>query len=68
MKKCNNSGFDFILYATAISFALARDLTTAEQDLVGNFFQIVGQNLTSIAAYNNDIKEMCNPNDNLQID
>lgn len=58
MKSYNTSGFDFILYATLISFAIARDISPEEQDLFGNFLQIIGQNLTSMAAYTNDIQDI----------
>ncbi len=52
----DNCGFDFIIYTTFISLFLARDLTPPEQDLLSNFFNVLGQNIGSIAAYCNDIE------------
>lgn len=57
---CNNLyGFDFLIYATIISLLLAKDLSSPEQDLLGNFFIVLGQNLTTLAAYKNDTEEIC---------
>lgn len=60
-KNCNfsnNCGFDFILFTTTISLFLARDLTPGEQNLLGNFFAVLGQNLSAIAGYCDYIEDL----------
>lgn len=65
---CNffdNCGFEFVTYSTIIALFLARDLTPPEQDLLGNFFFLLGQNLTSIAAFCNDTEQICEKKDDI---
>ena len=50
---CKCAGVDYILYSTMVSIILAKDLSTYEQSLLGNFIQSVGQNLTLFAAARN---------------
>lgn len=47
----NNDSFDFLLYATLVSFALAKNLEPAERNLLGIFLQEVGGNLSSMYSY-----------------
>ncbi len=52
MKNSSNiEGFQFVLQAALVSFILAKNLNAKEQELLGNFLQSVGTNLTNIAAF-----------------
>lgn len=50
----------FILSATFVAMWLANNLDESMQNLVGNFLQTVGQNLSSISAINSDENFFCN--------
>lgn len=51
---CENIGNNIVLLGALIAITLAKDLTISEQDLLGNFLQVVAQNLLSMAATKND--------------
>jgi len=51
-----NNGNNFIIFATIISILLAKMLNDEEQNLIGNFLQSVGANITTIAAFNEYIQ------------
>jgi hypothetical protein len=55
MKDCNN-GINFIILATVVSIILAKILNDAEQNVLGNFLQSIGSNISTIAAYDAYIK------------
>jgi hypothetical protein len=63
MNNCITSS-SFILYTTLVSIVLIKDLNKAEKDLLGNFFQLLGQNIVSALSYDNNIEELCFKNDN----
>lgn len=50
----------FILSATFVAMWLANNLDGSMQNLVGNFLQTVGQNLSSISSINSDENPFCN--------
>ena len=50
----------FILSATFVAMWLANNLDESMQNLVGNFLQTVGQNLSSISSLNSDENSICN--------
>lgn len=50
MKNCNN-GINFIILATVISIIIAKMLDDDEQNVLGNFLQAIGANISTIAAY-----------------
>jgi hypothetical protein len=56
---CNSNieGFSFILYATLVTFVIANNLEPAEQEMLGDFLQIVGANLSIIASFNEENSE-----------
>lgn len=43
-----------MLLGALVAITLAKDLTTAKQDILGNFLQVVAQNLLSMSAAVND--------------
>lgn len=47
---CACAGTDLILLAALVSIILAQDLDSLQQNILGNFIQAVGQNLTILAA------------------
>ncbi len=50
----NRNGFDgneIIIYATIASLIISKDLNINELNILGNFFEAVGQNLLTLAAY-----------------
>ena len=51
---CENIGNNIVLLGALIAITLASDLTVLEQDLLGNFLQVIAQNLLSMAAATND--------------
>lgn len=57
-------GKNLVLLGTAFSISIANNLTVNEQDLLGNFLQVVAQNLLSMAAAVNDCNNICNPESN----
>lgn len=50
MDECVSSSVNFLLLSTLISIVLAADLNQNEQIILGNFLQMVGQNLTSMTT------------------
>lgn len=52
-------GFDFMLYTLLIAFTLSKNLDSAEQDLLGLFFQQIGGNLLSLSLYTSSIEDLC---------
>lgn len=59
MKSCNNNdSAAFILNAVLISIALAKNLSPAEQNLLGTFLQEVGGNLSSMSTYDIFFEEL----------
>lgn len=44
---CNN----LFMSSLVISIILAKDLSSAEQNLLGNYLQIIGQNITSLSTF-----------------
>lgn len=44
---CNN----LFMSSFVISIILAKDLSSVEQNLLGNYLQIIGQNLTSLSTF-----------------
>ena len=67
LNECNFSntcGFDFILFTTSISLFLARDLNGDEQNLLGNFFLLLGQNLITTSTYCGYIEKTYNDKKN----
>lgn len=50
MDECVSSSVNFLLLSTLISIVLAADLSQNEQIILGNFLQMVGQNLTSMTT------------------
>lgn len=55
---CDNIGNSLILLGALIAITLAKDLTISEQDLLGNFLQVIAQNLLSMAAAKNDCESI----------
>lgn len=47
---CACAGTDLVLLAAMVSIILAQDLDSLQQNILGNFIQTVGQNLTVMAA------------------
>lgn len=54
LNDCENIGNNIVLLGALIAITLAKDLTVPEQDLLGNFLQVVAQNLLSMAAAESD--------------
>jgi hypothetical protein len=56
--KFNNfsNGVNFIIIATIISIVIAQILDDDEQNVLGNFLQSVGTNLSAIAAFDEYIE------------
>lgn len=42
---CQDSGSEYVILAALVSMSIGHNLTAYEQNLVGNFLQVVGQNL-----------------------
>ncbi len=53
---CNNSSISndcsIIALSSIVSIFIAKDLSITEISVVGGFFTMLGQNLTSMASYN----------------
>lgn len=47
---CNSKGNELVLLASMISFILANDLNSSQQNILGTFLQSVGQNLELISV------------------
>lgn len=62
MNTCKSSinGNEIILYATIASIIISKDLNSQELNLLGNFFQAVGQNLEVLSAYLNNPNSLNN--------
>ena len=54
LNDCENIGNNIVLLGALIAITLAKDLTVPEQDLLGNFLQVVAQKLLSMAAAESD--------------
>lgn len=61
---CDTIGNNIVLLGALIAITLANDLTISEQDLLGNFLQVVAQNLLSMAAAKNDCETITLLNEN----
>lgn len=55
---CEGIDISIVLFGAFAAITLGKDLTVAEQDLLGNFFQVIGQNLTSMASAKSDCKSI----------
>ncbi len=53
---CNLAGIDLVLLSTLVSITLSQDLTINQINILSNFLQSVGENL-SIIATSRDICE-----------
>lgn len=60
MRSCNNDSAAFLLNAVLVSIALAKNLSPAEQNLLGTFLQEVGGNLSSMSTYDIFFEELSN--------
>lgn len=56
---CDNIGNNLVLTGALIAITLAKDLSLAEQDLLGNFLQVIAQNLLSMSSAVSDCKSIC---------
>ncbi len=59
----NLCGSEIILYATIASIIISNGLNVNELNILGNFFQAIGQNLEVLAAY----LSACNSSNNNSI-
>lgn len=57
---CNN----LFMSSFIISIILARDLSSVEQNLLGNYLQIIGQNLTSLSTFSEILDNNLNTENN----
>lgn len=57
---CNNLFMSYLV----ISIILAKDLSSAEQNLLGNYLQIIGQNLTSLSTFSEILDNNLNTENN----
>lgn len=57
---CNN----LFMSSLVISIILAKDLSSAEQNLLGNYLQIIGQNLTSLSTFSEILDNNLNTENN----
>ncbi len=48
---CEDFSNNLFISAFLISLIMAKDLNIQEQNLFGNYLQIIGQNLTSLATF-----------------
>lgn len=55
---CQNIGNNIILFSALVAITLGNELTIAEQDLLGNYFILIGQNLCSMASASSDCKNI----------
>ena len=60
---CDNIGNNVVLLGALISITLAKNLSVAEQDFLGNLLQVIAQNLLSMAATVNDCQIICEKKD-----
>ncbi len=61
---CKNAGNNLVLSAAFVSVALGKGLSNSELDMLGNYLQTIGQNLTSMAAAISDCEETLSNNCN----
>lgn len=59
----NFEGNEIILYASIFSIIISQNLNLNEMNILGNFFQAIGQNLEVLAAY----LSACAPNNSSNI-
>lgn len=57
---CNN----LFMSSFVISIILAKDLSNVEQNLLGNYLQIIGQNLTSLSTFSEILDNNLNTENN----
>lgn len=57
---CNNLFMSYLV----ISIILAKDLSSVEQNLLGNYLQIIGQNLTSLSTFSEILDNNLNTENN----
>lgn len=57
---CNNLFMSYLV----ISIILAKDLSSAEQNLLGNYLQIIGQNITSLSTFSEILDNNLNTENN----
>ena len=57
---CNNLFMSYLV----ISIILAKDLSGVEQNLLGNYLQIIGQNLTSLSTFSEILDNNLNTENN----
>lgn len=57
---CNN----LFMSSLVISIILAKDLSSVEQNLLGNYLQIIGQNLTSLSTFSEILDNNLNTENN----
>lgn len=57
---CNN----LFMSSLVISIILAKDLSSAEQNLLGNYLQIIGQNITSLSTFSEILDNNLNTENN----
>lgn len=60
---CECIGQNLVLLGALVAISLAKDLTIPEQDLLGNFLQVIAQNLLSMASAVSDCKSICENNE-----
>lgn len=58
----NLSGCELVSLAAILSVSIAKDLTSEETDILGNFFSALGSNLSTIAAIQPDDSNCSNEN------
>lgn len=62
LNDCENIENNIVLLGALIAITLSKDLTVPEQDLLGNFLQVVAQNLLSMAAAESDCNTISESN------
>lgn len=58
----NLSGCELVSLAAILAVSIAKDLTSDETDILGNFFSALGSNLSTIAATQPDDSNNCQSN------
>ena len=61
-KDCDNIGYNLVLLGALVAITLAKDLSLSEQDLLGNFLQVIAQNLLSMSSAVSDCETICSNN------
>ena len=62
----NASSLTFTTTAVLVSYILIEQLTTNQQDIIGGWFNIVGDILSASASWNSAIEDQLNDNENNQ--